>query len=276
MTELLNREEHERKLGDCLKNSLGSREREFAKQLGDPPDVGNIDPSLWGDIRFELDRCLEEILLAAFLASATQHLVDNILIQVSYEQARKRMQAEAEAWAGRRARELSQQLVNNSRNILKRKRDYWQRRIERGEEVGREQGSGAAREIFGRERRRRIRITSITDVIATGGETAMQQAGLTHPNDLWINHPELSRTGPCPVCLPLHRTIRVIWSVKFPMGPPAHGYCVCEIIYWNSKQRIEATGPDNLDLSSVFIGTPSGDVIAPLDRGTRPSQMGIR
>ncbi len=272
MAELLNREEHERSLTDCLKRTLGSREQRFVDQLGTPPDINNIEPSLWNDIAFELRACTEEILLAMFLASATQHLVDNIIINISREQARKRTEEIAKVWAGRRANELSQLLVRNSQRILARNNGQWVKQLEAGNRLTKSNGQAAARQIFGRNRIRVIAITETTNTIASGGEIAMNEAGLTHPHDLWFNHPELTATGPCPICIPLHRVTRAIWSVKFPFGPPAHTHCVCEIVYWNSVRRIEAANPD---LASVFIGTPGGDVIAPLDRGTRPFQMGL-
>ena len=298
MAELHDRDEHERKLGDCLKRTLGGRERQLVDQLGDPPNINNVDPSLWLDVQFELERCTEEILLAMFLASAAQHLADNILIQISREQARKRMEQTAQVWARKRARELAELLARNSQRMLVRRQNGWNKRAEtrfvlpstlrpgtrparingtspkriNGTPPTKINGFAAAREVFGRNRIRVIATTETTNAIASGGEIAMNEIGLTHPSDVWINRPELSLTGPCPICRPLHRTIRAIWSGKFPFGPPAHVNCVCEIVYWNSVRRIEAVTPD---LGSVFIGTPGGDVIAPVDRGTRPFQLGI-
>lgn len=68
-----------------------------------------------------------------------------------------------------------------------------------------------------------------------GGDGASVFGGQRTRIDLiWTNHPELSKTGPCPVCEPLHGLSQAEWSIQFPTGPmPAlgvpHNGCVCTL-----------------------------------------------
>ena len=48
---------------------------------------------------------------------------------------------------------------------------------------------------------------------------------------VWITHPELSKTGPCPICSPRHG--HVYKPGQFLPSMPAHRRCVCgwEIVW---------------------------------------------
>jgi hypothetical protein len=102
---------------------------------------------------------------------------------------------------------------------------------------------GAVDDVFTPERAERIaraevvRGSSFGEIVAGqrasgfGGDGASTADGQRVRIDLiWMNHPEQSRSGPCPICEPLHGTSQSEWSQQFPAGPPSpHLGCVCTL-----------------------------------------------
>lgn len=93
--------------------------------------------------------------------------------------------------------------------------------------------------VFGVDRAEGVAVDNTTDARTHGFEVAAAETFGRDEDDRWINRPDLSKTGPCPVCKPLHNTKRSHWSRFFPSGSPAHSGCVCEISY--ARNPVPAT-----------------------------------
>lgn len=86
-------------------------------------------------------------------------------------------------------------------------------------------------QTFGPARAEKVVVTSTTEGVTAGGEMTAQTLGFRSIEDVWINRPYLSKTGPCPTCSPLHNKPRSVWGRQYPQGPPIHALCVCTIEY---------------------------------------------
>lgn len=91
-------------------------------------------------------------------------------------------------------------------------------------------------EVFNPARGQNVAINETTLAASEGAQQAVSNLGLTSRKDKWHNNPHLSKSGPCPICTPLHKKTRRVWEKKFPTGPPAHVRCVCSIKFANAKK----------------------------------------
>lgn len=71
----------------------------------------------------------------------------------------------------------------------------------------------------------------------------------------WILHPELSKTGPCPICMAYatggrNGYYRVTW---FTPRMPVHNYCVCE---WEIIFGKPDLGMDEIERSKSLLSDP--------------------
>lgn len=69
---------------------------------------------------------------------------------------------------------------------------------------------------------------------SAGGEYVRRNGGAIQL--VWTTHPELSASGPCPICEDLDGLPEFGtgfggggWAEEFPDGPPAHPNCVCDL-----------------------------------------------
>lgn len=100
------------------------------------------------------------------------------------------------------------------------------------------------RKVFDTTRGKYIAINESTEAASQGALDAVEFLGLSHAWDRWKTNPSLTMSGPCPVCLPLNKKTRKVWSRVAPLGPPVHIGCVCEIVFYHST-KIRAAARKN-------------------------------
>ncbi len=134
--------------------------------------------------------------------------------------------ARATAWAGRYAADLSKSLTKTTRELAKAKIKNW---MATGQPLSVLEGE-LGKVISPQWRARLIARTEVTRAYAEATLEVAEELGIDRV--MWKTHPELSATGPCPVCEPLDGVF-VQPGETFPGGfssPPAHPFCVCEVL----------------------------------------------
>ena len=176
--------------------------------------------SFWDKVQREMEEETLLLLLLIFLAAADQ-------FGVSGDTATRRKGGTIEGigsiYASKRAAFVGKSWADTSRDrALTNFTGQPMTGQERREAMGK---------VFGVDRAAGLAVDNVTDARTHGFEVAAKETFGTDDGDLWINRPDLSKTGPCEICQPLHRKPRSHWKRYFPSGPPAHGQCVCEVVY---------------------------------------------
>lgn len=251
MSELTNRDDLEADFALKLSRLTTKQRKEFELLLGDPPDPANVPQEFWDRVQQELDDNMTILLLLIASASYTQH--GGALVQPSaptFDQALakllgKESQPEPPSPLVQWARDISGKtaagFVDRSKDMLATAGDEWAQAIADGEDISGRDIIDKALQIFGPERAARIAVNETTRAQHQGSEYAIATTVGLSEDDLWINRPLLSRTGPCPVCEPLHMTPRSYWGRFFPQGPPTpHVGCVCYVQFANEPAEVVA------------------------------------
>lgn len=232
--------------------TAGQLQRLF-ELVGNPPDLARVPESLWKQFENERRAFLLLMLASVFAANSEQHGLDEFMRRPF-----------ADEFAQRRSDQVIPKHLQTLRSYLEtppadlaRRAERLGARITRGgivevvEPLGIDAPDGAERLLdierlrgdvrdawldrfdnaFGETATTRLVETEFTAASAGGAEFTMRVRGLTSESDLWVTRPELSDSGPCPVCAPLDRQPRSVWTRQFPDGPPTHPRCVCEISY---------------------------------------------
>lgn len=217
--ELPDRDEYEATVEKRIGRLAKRHRKELLAHMGRPPDMANVPAAFWEEVRDEMEAEMAVALLLIFLASATFHGAPE-----------KASEAFARTWAGGHARtsaDLWAQTALQRAGILGRD----MRQMEKSPTL--KWVNERLESIFGETRVHSLAVNETTIAQTEGGEYGMRETAGISPDDKWRTNPQLSRTGPCPICAPLNGTRRPVWSRQFPSGPPAHPMCVCDIIYVN-------------------------------------------
>lgn len=276
MAELLNRSAYEATIARVLAEFLG----EQRKALFSAIVAGQSVPSsFWSAFQAELNNLLQPYMSALHLQSSLEHFTSSFSALpapaaevavggaaggISTANAEARLHSEAIQFGNRRALDIATRMTSNIQSEIAAKVEGFGQIRATGDVVPHAKIRDDLIDSLGPQRAANVATNEITTAQTAGGETGIRVAadefpetGGPDPFDLWINNPHLSKTGPCPICAPLHKTPRKVWSDQFPDGPPAHVNCVCEIDYANGP------GPGKLRGAEVL---PSGEKVIDLFR----------
>jgi len=235
--EIKDREKHEATFRGKLHKLSVKHRRELLTLLGNPPSIDNVPASFWERVQREQEAELIASLLLIYIAAGTQ-------LGLTDSQA----QAVATPRAQARARSISNEFVENSRQQLRKHSELWRLKIQKAQAELNQAGQRPTPQkppvtkgdviekvssVFGKDRAARMATTDTTRTRSDAAETIMKATNRESEGDLWRTRPGLSMTGPCPICRPLNGQPRSVWSAQFPSGPPAHDNCVCDIVYDN-------------------------------------------
>lgn len=222
--------QYDRQLIDRFERLSAKHRRELAALVGNPPDLSQVPESFWDRVEKESREQLAAMALMIFLLSADHHGARHV------DGGQSLAASEGMRWSNERAQALASLYVEASRDMLLRqqaRRETQSRTTDQPVEVDPLELEEDLFQIFGRGRAERVVHTTVTNAQTYGGEFILGAAGMLSDDDLWINRPLLSRSGPCRICKPLHLQPRTVWEAIFPEGPAAHPHCVCEIRYQN-------------------------------------------
>jgi hypothetical protein len=106
------------------------------------------------------------------------------------------------------------------------------------EEIAKQLAQELAKTL-GPDRAASYAINETTAAQSAGGDAGVQATIGISLDDLWINRPDKSSSGPCPVCKPLHLVPRRDWPVDYfdGPGPWVHVNCVCVVQYANMRRK---------------------------------------
>lgn len=283
MAELLNRSTYEVTIAKALARFLSDQRKSlFAIVVRNDP----IPASFWATFQSELSNLLQPYLSALHLQSSLEHFVDAVQslpagafdvavggadTSIATAGAEARLQSEALQWGNQRAADVSARLARNVQDEITAKQTDWQAIRSAGDPIPDSRIRSDLVDSLGPNRAANVTTTEVTNASATGGEAGMRTAGQEFPDtdsgpdefDLWINNPHLSRTGPCPICEPLHKTPRSVWSEQFSDGPPAHPNCILPgTLVRTGGQRLQAGFKFRFDGPAVEITFASGQKLA--------------
>lgn len=185
---------------------------------------GRVGNRFWTRVAQDRAKVSEVPLYSTYQASANQHARD---LGVRAGSTADLLDEDAYAYAESRADVLGRITTGTSRDRASRK-----------EEAGASLEEIAAA-AFSPHQAQLIAVSEVTHAQTRGGEDFIYGLGLQSDDDRWVTHPELTRTGPCPICQPLQNSPRSRWSLEFPAGPPAHPHCVCAIDYAAAAGNID-------------------------------------
>lgn len=230
--EIPNRDEHAADMARDVARLFARQRRELLRLLGDPADWHNVPDQFWRDCQREFEQELATALLLILMISMEFHGDFNGAGGDSgfTETA---AQAQAQRMATSQARLVAADFASTSPAWL---------RAAPPEAI-----PEATDRIFSPIRAAGYANDQTTWAQTQGGETAIAATVGISDEDLWLNHPNQSSTGPCQTCAPLHLTPRSYWGRFFPGGPPdPHPHCVCTIQYANVNKPQPASQPGQL------------------------------
>ena len=270
MAELHNRDELEAEFASKLARVFARHRRELLVQLGDPPRAENVLPEFWTRVQRETEDETFALLLLIFSASMIQHgaAADEVTDITS------------RGWAAQRAHELSVELTKTSREWVQDNSDKWRAVTDmavaavviatttpiEGLPVRPAVPSVAPptktqiredlQDVFGPKRVEVIAVNETTTARHRGSETAVRATVGLSENDIWWTEDD---DNVCPICTPLHQTLRSVWSMMFPSGPPSpHARCVLPGQVVNIPGHLEAAAKSFYDGISIEIRLENG------------------
>jgi hypothetical protein len=198
-----------------------------------PPRPTLVPETFWPALQVEVEGQLASMLLPTLVASADEHgwAGDDVL----------RWAEKKSRWLARRAARM---LGFTNADVWNSITDRW---AAAGDTLTKADFHGDLMALLGPARAEFTAIHEIAHAVIVASEKAADKTFGKSPRDKWHVHPERSRSGPCPICAPLHKRPRRSWQRRFPFGPPAHPRCVCTIDYANmptkgrSRRRLLAT-----------------------------------
>lgn len=208
---------------------LNARQRKRLRELmGSPPDPRNVPPSFWDEVRRDTERELAALLFLIYASSARLHSIAGTRISgiAAPEGLDAQLENQASSWAQARAAASAEKMAATAR-------DAFNRKTQSGEPLTQDD----IQDVLGDAKAERSAKTETTVAQSAGGDAGIEATVGISLDDLWINRPSLSRSGPCEICKPLHMTRREQWETRFPGGPPAHENCVCEVRYANLQRK---------------------------------------
>lgn len=225
--ELPSRSTHDDDAAGALALLVSHHRDELTSYLGDPPDPSNVPPAFWNEVQRDTEDELAAILLLMFIASAEHHGAPVGAYQTSVA---------GSLWSSVNAINISAVYTQTSIDLFTRYGNDWQGRMLSGERLTAASIAEDTTRIFGPNRAARLAVDAVTAAQTAGGEWSVAEFFGLSPDDLWINQPHLSASGPCVICEGLHMLPRSEWELDYPMGPPGpHVGCVCVIQYQHAE-----------------------------------------
>lgn len=231
--ELPNRAQLEAAFAAKLSRLNSRHRRELESLLGWPPDIGRVPPEFWRRVQREQEEELAAALLLLFVQSHDYHVR---LAGGAADLLRAQSLAAAEEFARRQAREAAAATIERWRmGLAEVAAKEWQAKaLDVTKTLTRQEVAGELLRKIGPQHAARTATTQTTAAQSAGGDHGINRTVGLSDDDVWRIHPELSMTGTCKICRPLDGRPRRIWSIDFPLGPPAHANCNCEIVYANA------------------------------------------
>lgn len=201
---------------------LNSRLRhKLEDYLGSPPDVARVPESFWQEVRDEMNRETAIVLLLIWGASAQQH---GLGVDLAASQSL--------AYASSRAAEVADAYAATTRTMLADAGHRWRQGPLDSATLQRDLVA-----ILGPARAERTATNETTRAQTDGGESGTRQTIGLSDLDTWYTRRD---DRVCPVCEPLHGSLRSDWQAAFPLGPPAHPGCRCWIRYSRGRGEVRA------------------------------------
>lgn len=241
--ELPNRNTLEAGFADELGELTQQQRSRLRELMGTPPDPSRVPESFWEEIRRDTQRRLAAILYLLFIASAEQHF------ELGGGQASSSMfDTQATAFANTEAQKMANGYANASRErFVDLATKINAPRTSQPElagplELDEQEIADEIEDVLSSKSAERIATTSTTAAQTAGGNAGVDAAkgdsGSTVAGlrvlKVWTNHPELTRSGPCPRCEALNGKTSEEWGSIDPAansGPPLHDYCACTTNY---------------------------------------------
>lgn len=235
MAELLDRDKHESGFARRVARLMGRHRRELEDLMGTPPDPSRVPQSFWDRVEKEMNEEIFLLLLLIFDVSSIQHQPPDGFAQSQIEQVER----EKSQWVENRSREFGQGYSENTRRKLIELSRKWEEQRQTGQQgATQEQTADTSADdlqrLFGPDRAEGMAISETTDATSAASEATKRIAGELSSDDTWRTS---EQDNVCPICKPLNRTKRFIWSMKFPNGPKAHYRCNCWIEYAADVKR---------------------------------------
>lgn len=246
MSDLIDRLNVEKEFAQRIAKLSAKHRKELEELLGDPPRIENVPDEFWQKVEQEERDELVLILTLIYALSAMQH-------GLSFSRA----EMLARSWAGSEAVFVSSDGVRNRRSSLTATSRKWDERragVRKfdiktvgpqvgdigkyvaaldGERIGTKEVRRETLKHFGPVRPERIAITQTTRAATRGGSAAIGETVGFSEEDIWVTAKD---DLVCPICMPMDKKPRSIWSRYFPNGPDAHERCRCWIQYANQKR----------------------------------------
>ena len=219
MSDLINREEIERRLARLLSKGLQTELDKLLGYLGDPPDLGRVPFEYWQNGWRSIQKDIEPVLVETFVQQAGS-MLDQVGIGVDWAQ----VNSVAANWASRHSEETLLQMfqktyANVGENVAEYYKQGWNFRQLRERLISSDYSP------------RRAQMIAVTEAgrAAVEGERAMvkELASVTGKEmiPVWMTaNDELARR--CPICG--NRHLQIIKNGQFP---PAHPNCRCSVAW---------------------------------------------
>lgn len=272
--ELPQRLELERKFSTRL-YTLHSRHRdELRRYLDDGLDLAAVPAEFWAKVRRENETELVAILMLLFGLSANYHVA---LAGHRFRPLKPAVDLMSNYWAGDRGRLVADAMTQTAQKRLTAKVEKLRTTLEPrtatqtrqiispvgiatvdepptpivapdispeiavGEELDR-----IVDEIFSEAHAEFVAMSEATAAQSAGGDEGVRLTVGISVLDRWRTNPgrlpgslKLSRSGPCPTCLPMDGVRRFGWIDPRGPGPWIHPGCVCDILYHNIEAQRE-------------------------------------
>lgn len=266
--ELPQRLELEKRFGNRLYRLHKRHRDELRRYLDGGLDLAAVPAEFWERVRRENETELVAILMLLFGISANYHVA---LAGYRYRPLKPAVELMGRHWAEDRGRMVADAMSQTAQRRLTAKVDKLRTAIEQpaelplvgvatvdeppapivvpdvspgiavGEELDR-----IADEIFSRAHADFVAMSETTAAQSAGGDEGVRLTVGISILDRWRTNPgrlpgavKLSRSGPCPTCLPMDGVRRMGWIDPRGPGPWIHPGCVCDILYHNIEAMRE-------------------------------------
>lgn len=235
MAALTDRDQHESEVARRISKLMTRHRHEIEKIAGSPPDFSKVPTEYWGKIGREMESEIILILILIFDRASLQHSPPDGLSE--FQQSR--VDEIRDRWAAEKSAEFGRGYSENTRKKLdhlqqRQNESFGQLTDEHDAQKKERKFSDGLVKIFGPERAAGIAVSEITDATSMGSETVKHETGEASNDDLWRTS---EKDNVCPICAPLNRQPRSVWSLKFPKGPKAHYECNCWIEYSKTADK---------------------------------------
>lgn len=227
--ELPNRSTLEGELSGRLSSLTRKDQQELRRLIGYPPDFSKVPDSFFEKAREEMEATLVAALFLIFIQAADFHSPD-------WFDAAGELGPAGEEWSRRRAGDAGDRYARRGRDGFDRMRRRWE--PVDPDQITKDDLAEELENVFGASTAERIAATELTAAQTAGGDAAVEATTGLSDDDVWTNHPELTRSGPCENCEALNGVRRAEWgTIALPSepqfdpadGPPLHDGCACTV-----------------------------------------------